>query len=71
MRSFKVLRLWWNYPKGAAIADHHRFRRPEAVDIIFFSLFRFCFSVFPFFPFGLVCAAAPASSLYRVVAILI
>jgi hypothetical protein len=31
----------------------------------------FLFLCLSFFPFGLVCAAAPASSLYRVVAILI
>jgi hypothetical protein len=64
-----MLRAWWNSPKGAAIADHHRFRRPDHLGITFFLFFFFISLFFSFFPFGLGCAVAPA--LYRVVAILI
>jgi hypothetical protein len=32
--------------RGATLADHHRFRRSDVVDITFFSFFRFCFYAF-------------------------
>jgi hypothetical protein len=44
---------------------------PTLWALLSFLFFHFCFSVFPCFSFGLDCAAAPASSMYRVVAILI
>jgi hypothetical protein len=31
-----VLRAWWNSPKGAAIADHYRFRRPDVLTLLSF-----------------------------------
>jgi hypothetical protein len=46
-----VLRAWWNSLKGAAIADHHRFCRPNVLTFLCF-LFHFlllCFSLFFFF----------------------
>jgi hypothetical protein len=58
-----------SYPKGAAIADHHRFCRLDVVDITFFYFLFFSLS-FLFFSFELIYDAAPASSLYRVVVIL-
>jgi hypothetical protein len=41
-----------NYPEGAAIAEHHRFRQPDALDFNFSSLFLFVSLSFPFFLLG-------------------
>jgi hypothetical protein len=45
-----VLRAWWNSPKGAAIADHLRFRRPDVLTLLSF-LFPFLLLYFFLFFF--------------------
>jgi hypothetical protein len=46
-----VLRAWWNSPKGAAIADHLRFHRPDVLTLLSF-LFHLLFLCFPYFLLG-------------------
>jgi hypothetical protein len=57
---------WWDMSGGRNGGDSSSFFRRAADDSICFSFLSFCV-----FSFGLGCAAAPACSLYRVVAILI
>jgi hypothetical protein len=47
-----VLRAWWNSPKGAAIADHHRFRRPDVLTLLSFLFPFFASLFFPYFLLG-------------------